>query len=180
MNYLLPDYMFASYREVTPAFLKSIGVSALLSDVDNTLAPYEMPEPDEELCAWIRSLTENGIRIALVSNNHADRILRFNASLQLPAFPDCGKPGKKRLGEALAAVGATTETTAVLGDQLFTDAVFGNAGGMRTIIVPPIYDKRNLFFRTKRLLEIPVVKKYNKLHGTDFSTFRLPPKRTFE
>lgn len=169
--------MFASYKEITPEFLREIGVSALLIDVDNTLAPYEMPDPDDAIRAWFKSLGENGIRAALVSNNHRERIERFNETLGLPAFFDSGKPGKKRLKEALASVNGTIENTAVLGDQLLTDAAFGKSNGMRAIIVPPIYDKRNLFFRTKRLLEIPVVRKYNKLHGTSFSTFRLPPKR---
>ena len=36
---LTPTYMFGSYREVTPAFLKEIGIRALLIDIDNTLAP---------------------------------------------------------------------------------------------------------------------------------------------
>ena len=177
MKRLLPDYMFHSYREISPAFLKEIGVTALLIDIDNTLAPYEMPDPDDEIRQWFAELRANGIRAALVSNNHAPRVERFNATLGLPAFSDSGKPGKKRLAEALAAVDSTAETTAVLGDQLLTDAAFGKSHGMRAIIVPPIYDKRNLFFRCKRLLEIPVVKKYNKLHGTDFDTFTLPPKR---
>ncbi|MBO5269914.1 MAG: YqeG family HAD IIIA-type phosphatase [Clostridia bacterium] len=174
---LLPDYMFPTYRDITPEFLRGIGVSALLIDIDNTLAPYEMPDPDDDIRLWFARLSESGIRAALVSNNHAPRVTRFNETLGLPAFSDSGKPGKKRLSEALAAVGGTPETTAVIGDQLLTDAAFGKSHGMRAIIVPPIYDKRNLFFRTKRLLEIPVVRKYNKLHGTSFSTFRLPPKR---
>lgn len=176
-NRLLPDYMFQSYKEITPEFLKEIGVFSLLIDVDNTLAPYEMPDPDDAIRAWFKSLKENGIRAALVSNNHRERIERFNSALGLPAFYDSGKPLRKRLKEALAAVGGTVDTTAVLGDQLLTDAAFGKLNGMRAIIVPPIYDKRNLFFRIKRLLEIPTIRKYNRLHGTSFSTFRLPPKR---
>ena len=44
---LIPDYMFARYDDITPAFLASIGVRALLIDIDNTLAPYEQPDPDE-------------------------------------------------------------------------------------------------------------------------------------
>ena len=180
MNNMLPDYMFGTYREVTPEFLREIGVSALLIDIDNTLAPYEMADPDDAIRAWFKSLADGGIRAALVSNNHPPRVERFNKTLGLPAFADSGKPGKKRLAEALHAVSGTPETTAVLGDQLLTDAVFGRSHGMRAIIVPPIYDKRNLFFRTKRLLEIPVIRKYNRLHGTDFSTFRLPPKRKFD
>ena len=43
-DHFTPDYMFGSYLSVTPAFLHSIGVRAVLSDIDNTLAPYEQPD----------------------------------------------------------------------------------------------------------------------------------------
>lgn len=38
---LTPDFMFASYSEVTPEFLSSIGVRALICDIDNTLVTYD-------------------------------------------------------------------------------------------------------------------------------------------
>ena len=66
---LTPTYMFASYRDVTPAFLLEKGIRGLLLDIDNTLAPYEQAEPDDHIRAWVRSMQESGIRIALVSNN---------------------------------------------------------------------------------------------------------------
>ena len=44
---LLPEYMFESFSDVTPSFLESIGVRALVIDIDNTLAPYEQDEPDD-------------------------------------------------------------------------------------------------------------------------------------
>ena len=45
-NPLMPDYMFRAFDEITPAFLRELGVTAILADIDNTLAPYEQPEPD--------------------------------------------------------------------------------------------------------------------------------------
>ena len=50
---LTPTHMFAHYDDITPAFLQSIGVRALLIDIDNTLAPYEQESPDERLHAWL-------------------------------------------------------------------------------------------------------------------------------
>ena len=38
---------------------------------------------------------------------------------------------------------------------------------MISIIVPPIKDKANAFFKSKRLLERPYVRKYRKTHGID-------------
>ena len=64
-------------------------------------------------------------------------------------------------------MGATADNTALLGDQLLTDAAAGARAGLFSIIVPPIKDKRSLFFRFKRWLEKPYLKKYNKLHKSD-------------
>ena len=104
-DFLTPDYMFGSFDEITPDFLASIGVRALLIDIDNTLAPYEQDEPDERIVSWVRSLQENGIKIALVSNNHAPRVEKFNRKLGLVAFADSGKPSKKALLRAIDALG---------------------------------------------------------------------------
>ena len=162
---LTPDYMFGTYREITPAFLLEKGIHALLIDIDNTLAPYEQPDPDDDIRAWFDALKQNGIRAALVSNNHAPRVERFNDTLGLLAFSDSGKPSKKTLERAMRELGVTHEETAVLGDQLLTDAYGGKHIGLPAIIVPPIRDKRNLFFRFKRLLERPYIRKYAKRHG---------------
>ena len=166
-SWLLPDYIFATYREVTPEFLKSIGIKALLIDIDNTLAPYEMPEPDDNIRAWFKSLEENGISATLVSNNDRERVELFNATLGLPAYYKSGKPFAKNLKKAMAAMGTDKSDTAMLGDQLLTDAAAGKHIGLRTIIVPPIKDKNNAFFRSKRAMEVRHIKKYVKLHGED-------------
>ncbi len=165
---LKPDYMFRTFDEITPAFLQSLGVRAILADIDNTLAPYEQPEPDERIRGWIGSLAEAGISIAFVSNNDRERVERFNRTLGVPAFWKSGKPLKKNLKKAMAAVGGTRETTVMLGDQLLTDALAGHNLGVRVLIVPPIKDKRSAFFRFKRWLEKPTVRRFKKKHNIEW------------
>lgn len=162
---LTPDYMFGHYYEVTPAFLQGIGVRALLIDIDNTLAPYEQPQPDEQIERWFCSLRESGIVAALVSNNHAPRVDEFNRTLGLLAYPDSHKPCRKTPLRAMRELGVTEAETAVLGDQLLTDVLTGKRMGLRAIAVPPIKDKTNFFFRFKRLCERPFVRRYAKRHG---------------
>jgi HAD superfamily phosphatase (TIGR01668 family) len=164
-DHLTPSYMFGHYYEVTPDFLQSIGIRALLCDIDNTLAPYEQPLPDDRIRAWVQSLTDAGIRLALVSNNHPPRVEEFNRSLGLPAYPDAGKPAKKTLLRAMREMGVGEGETAMLGDQLLTDSYAGRHIGLPSIIVPPIKDKTNLFFRFKRLCERPFIRRYAKRHG---------------
>jgi predicted HAD superfamily phosphohydrolase YqeG len=45
------------------------------------------------------------------------------------------------------------------------DCFAGKHIGLRAIIVPPIKDKTNLFFRSKRLLERPFIRKYAHQNG---------------
>ena len=87
----------------------------------------------------------------------------FNKDLGLPAYPDCGKPKTATLLSAIEKMGASTENSASIGDQLLTDALAAHRLGIPAYIVPPIKDKKNLFFRFKRWLERPYIRKYKKL-----------------
>ena len=164
-NPMMPDYMFRTFDEITPAFLRELGVKAILADIDNTLAPYEQPEPDQRIKGWIASLAEAGIGIAFVSNNDWERVNRFNRTLGVPAYAKSGKPFKKNLVKAMNDLGGTLETTVMLGDQLLTDALAGHNLGVKCLIVPPIRDKKNAFFKFKRWLEKPVVRKFKRKNG---------------
>ena len=72
-NPMMPDYMFPAFHEITPEFLIELGVTAVLADIDNTLAPYEQAEPDERIKGWIASLAAAGIGIAFVLKNPLQR-----------------------------------------------------------------------------------------------------------
>ena len=161
-RYLVPDMMFDRYSDITPAFLQSIGVRALLIDIDNTLAPYEQPDPDDDHRAWFAAMAEADIRCALVSNNDRARVERFNATLGLVAYWKSGKPFGRTMKRIIKSWGVSRNETAVLGDQLLTDALAGHSLGMRTLIVPPIRDKRTAFVRFKRWLERPYIRAYRK------------------
>ena len=163
LNYLLtPDYIFPTFADITPDFLLSHGIKALVIDVDNTLAPYEQELPDQKTVAWFKNLSENGIKAALISNNKPERIEKYNALLSLPAYPDSKKPSTKAILKAIEEMGATLDSTAGLGDQLLTDTLAVHRLDMISIIVPPIKDKKTLFFRFKRLLEKPFIARYYK------------------
>lgn len=159
---LIPDLRLDGYKSLTPEILKEQGVRALLIDIDNTLAPYEQPLPDDDHSAWFHALKEAGVRCALVSNNKLERVTTFNAALGLPAYADCGKPSRKHLRRALNELGVQASEAAVLGDQIFTDCLSARRMGMKAFIVPPIRDKRTLFFRFKRALEKPVLRAYDR------------------
>ena len=109
-SWLLPDYIFAKFDDITVDFLASRGIKALLIDIDNTLAPYEVAEPDERISAWFKMLRESGISATLVSNNDRERVELFNRTLGLPYYYKSGKPfakNLKRLWQLWVATGRT-------------------------------------------------------------------------
>lgn len=161
---LTPDYIFPSFCDITPEFLSSLGIKALLIDIDNTLAPYEQDLPDDKTIKWFNELSNNGIKATLISNNTAERVEKYNSLLSLPAIPDAKKPSKKAILKAIEEMGVDTASTAGLGDQLLTDTLAVHRLDMISLIVPPINDKKTLFFRFKRWLEKPFIKRYYKLH----------------
>ena len=62
-------------------------------------------------------------------------------------------------------MGIAKEDAIFMGDQVFTDVWAAHNAGIRAILVPPINDKRDLLTRFKRLLEKPILKKYDRLHN---------------
>ena len=163
-NYLLtPDYFFEKFTDITPDFLQSIGIKALVIDIDNTLAPYEQTLPDEKTVLWFKELEAANIKAALISNNEPSRVETYNSLLGLPAFPDAKKPSTKAILKALEQMGVSTSEAAGLGDQLLTDAWAVHKLDMISLIVPPINDKKTFFFRFKRWLEKPFMKRYHKI-----------------
>ena len=158
----VPEYRFNTFDEATAEFLLEIGVKGIILDIDNTLEPYEHDLPGEHVLRWLKSLSENGIKAAIVSNNHKERVELFNKEIGLPAYYKAKKPFKKNLLRAMADMNTSPEETVLMGDQVFTDVWAAHNAKIRAILVPPINDKRDVFTRFKRLLEKPVLRKYEK------------------
>lgn len=161
---LLPKEMYQTFEAVTPEHLSELGITHIFCDIDNTLATYDDPTPPENVVNWCRRMNEGGITVSFVSNNDKARVELFNRDFGYTAYAKAKKPLIGTLKKAMAEAGGVPEKSALLGDQLLTDAAAGNRAGLYVMIVPPIKDQTNLFFRFKRRLEVPYVKKFKKLH----------------
>jgi ribonucleotide monophosphatase NagD (HAD superfamily) len=75
--------------------------------------------------------------------------------------------------------GGSKKTTAIMGDQVFTDVLFARMMGIRAILVPPIKDKTNRITRLKRHFEKGVLRRYYK-HHPDAPDIRLGSPLTKE
>ena len=135
---MVPDYMLNDYTAVTPAFLRSLGVRLLLSDLDYTLAPKRQEEPDAALLDWVRTLRDGGVTLEIVSNNRSPvRVERFCRGLGIGYTGHAGKPGTRGLIEAMRKHGAAAGETAMLGDKLLTDTLGAKRAGITMLMVEP-------------------------------------------
>lgn len=136
---LIPSRLFESYREVTPEYLRRAGVTLLLSDLDFTLAPKSVRQPDSALRAWIAAMKNAGIQVMIVSNNRSGtRVTEFCADLGIPYQGHAGKPSTRGLKAAMARGGTGREHTAMLGDKLLTDMLAANRAGVLALMVEPL------------------------------------------
>ena len=160
-----PQIYIQSVQELPLDELRRRGVRALYFDIDNTLAPYDVAEPDPDCLTFLQKLRDEGFLIGLLSNNHEERIKVFNQKIGAEMVWEAGKPGVKKLRESMARLGVTPAQTALVGDQAFTDVYCGNRAGVLSILVAPLCDRDQWMTAIKRPLERPVLAYYFKKTG---------------
>ncbi|MBD0334637.1 MAG: YqeG family HAD IIIA-type phosphatase [Cyanobacteria bacterium Co-bin13] len=123
---------------ITPDLIQQQGLRGIVLDVDETLVPLRLAETTPEVCAWLEQLKLSA-DIWLVSNNlNEPRIQRIAAFLSVPYISGAGKPSRRKLRQAIAAMNLPVNQIAMVGDRLFTDVLVGNRLGMFTILVEPM------------------------------------------
>ena len=133
------DYVCKSIFDLSGKDLREKGITLLLADLDNTLVPYGVPLPTDEVRAWNVDLAANGVTLFVLSNNrHADRPRVFCEALGIPFIGHAGKPKTCSFFTAIERMGVSKEQTAIVGDQIFTDILGGRRAGVTTILVEPI------------------------------------------
>ena len=65
----IPRGVYPSVTALDPEALRARGITLVLADLDNTLVPYGVTEPPEEIVAWKQALEDQGIQLFLLSNS---------------------------------------------------------------------------------------------------------------
>ena len=134
---LVPDRVLDRYTDVTVSMLQTLGVRLLLCDLDYTLAPRSVREPDRTLTEWLSGLEAAGIEVVILSNNRSSRrVETFCAGLGIRYVGHAGKPGTRGFREAMGDT--PPEHTAMLGDKLLTDVLGARRAGVLALMVEPL------------------------------------------
>lgn len=153
MSIFLPDYYFNRITDIDIAFFIENKFNCVLLDVDNTLTTHGHPEPYEKVPEWINALKENNLKIYIVSNNTNKRVAPFAKKLGIGYIGNAAKPFSFRIKKSISRLNCNRENTVLIGDQLFTDILCGKCAKIKTVLVKPIEEEKNLFFKFKRKIE---------------------------
>ena len=160
-----PTAIFRGVEYITPEYLKENGITALILDVDNTLTGHGSQILPEKVAEWIETMKQAGIGLVIASNNFEKRVAPFAKRIGLGHCAFCCKPSPLGLARARKRIGAHKGKVALVGDQIFTDALGANLYGITMLLVQPMYRDETWSLRFKRALEAPILKKYYKKGG---------------
>jgi HAD superfamily phosphatase (TIGR01668 family) len=138
------------------------GIRGLIFDIDNTLAAFDTPHPDEATMAFLRDLNARGFAIAFLSNNSRQRVENFNKDLNYPHVWKARKPRRKGLLRAVEMLALPKEQILLIGDQIFTDCWAGRRTGIYTILTKPIATRDEWQVKLKRYPEKLVLRAYSR------------------
>lgn len=138
MTIFSPTHYFRSVTDIDLVSLRAEGIDTLLVDIDNTILPRDTGEMAEELSQWAGKLLGEGFKVCLVSNNWHAHVKRIADALGLCMVPRALKPLPFGFRQGIRMLGSKPKTTAIVGDQMFTDILGGNLLGVTTILVLPL------------------------------------------
>lgn len=162
LSNLTPNEYYDSIFDITPGYIKKIGINGLIVDLDNTLIPRNEIIAPSELVKWLDGMKEAGLKLVIVSNNSKTRGSKIAHKLDLPLVATAKKPWRTAFNKGLKSIGSKKDESAVIGDQIFTDVLGGNRMGLYTILVVPLSGKEFIGTRVVRQIEKVVLKRLEK------------------
>ncbi|WP_342601381.1 YqeG family HAD IIIA-type phosphatase [Psychrobacillus sp. FSL H8-0483] len=133
--------------------LKEKGVTAIITDLDNTLVEWDRPDATPKLIEWFVGMKAAGIQVTIVSNNNELRVKSFADPLGIPFIFKARKPLGKAFLQALNTMSVKREEVVVIGDQLLTDVFGGNRQKLHTILVIPVAKSDGFVTKFNRMVE---------------------------
>jgi uncharacterized protein len=151
----IPKAHYRTVQDIELVKLKAKGITNLLVDLDETLRKRNSDFVPEASLRWLKEIQKQGFKVCITSNNVMPwKTKQVADKLGLPVTLFALKPMPFAFKHGMLQLGSTPKTTAMIGDQLFTDILGANMLGIYTILVAPITGaEKGLFRRIMRWLE---------------------------
>lgn len=157
-----PTWMVESLYHISPEKLKKNGIDTILTDLDNTLIPWNNSIGTKKIVDWITFMRKVGINVIVVSNNNPKRVGIAVAELDIPFVAHALKPLNRGIKQSLKRFNLNPKHVVMVGDQLMTDVWAANNCHIKSIWVKPLVETDMFPTKINRFLESVVYKMLKK------------------
>lgn len=162
MDKFIPDIYQKSIFAIDYEKLKDKGIKCILFDLDNTIAPVNVPSPDKEIKDLFADIELLGIKVIILSNSNKNRVRPFKEQLNVDSSYNSHKPFKKKYKKVMNIYNFKDNEIACVGDQLLTDVFGANRMGFVSILVNPISNVDYFGTKINRIFERRIFKKMER------------------
>ena len=162
MDNLVPDIYAKSIFTIDYEKLKKNGIKCILIDLDNTIAPININEPDKAVKDLVNELNSMNFKLFIISNSSKNRVRPFKEQLNIDSAHSANKPFSKKYKKIMRLYKFKDTEIAAIGDQLFTDVLGANKAGITSILVNPMSNVDYFWTKINRFFEKFVYKKFEK------------------
>lgn len=157
----LPTWCCTNIYEIDLELLKENNIKYILTDLDNTLAPYNVALPDEKTIEFFKKLKKEGFEVIIVSNNSGKRVATYSEMLNIKCLAGAKKPFASTLRKFLVKNNINFDECVLIGDQMMTDIICANKLQIKCILTEPLSNEESFVTFFNRKLDNYYRKKYN-------------------
>ncbi|MDR3215748.1 MAG: YqeG family HAD IIIA-type phosphatase [Bacilli bacterium] len=162
MSKFKPTKYYKNIFEVNYPLLKEQGIKLIACDLDNTLVPHDVKEPDWHVIDLFKELKAMNFIVIILSNNNEKRVSTFCTQLVVPYYYSAKKPLKRTFKKILKDYHLTSEQVCLIGDQILTDVYGANRMNMMNILVEPLAHRDIIYTKINRFFEKIIIKSLTK------------------
>ena len=155
----VPDIYTKSIYTINYKRLKNNKVKCLIFDLNNTIAPLTMREPNKKLIELFEELKDMKFKIYIVSNSTKKRVEPFKDKLGVDSSYLSMKPSLKKLKKIYRINKFKDNQIAVIGDELISDVWSANRMNFISIFVNPMGRKEYVSTKVGRYFEGIIIDK---------------------
>lgn len=139
--------------DIDVSFFTRNKIKYILCDLDNTLDAYYNETPSKEAIEFKNKLDKVGIKLIVISNNTKKRVEKYASSLGTEFIYNTRKPLTFKLKKYIKVKEIDKNNAIIIGDQVFTDVLFGNRLGIKTILCDNLVPKDQFFTKINKFFD---------------------------
>lgn len=157
----IPTWCCKSIYNLDLDILKKHNIKYIFTDLDNTLAPYNIAKPNKEVLDLVIAIKKAGFTLVIISNNTGRRVTKFSSDLNIDYISGAKKPFTSVINKYLKEKHININECVIIGDQIMTDIKCAIKLKCHCVLTEPLSEKESIVTFVNRKIDRYYRKKYN-------------------